>query len=101
MASTEKVIVELKFFEETLRGEILIFILRRQIMIRQNVSSTNLRSVGYDGNMRLLEIEFNSGGLYQYLNVPEMIYNGLMSASSHGEYFHRNIKDRYTTTKLR
>lgn len=70
-------------------------------MIRQNVRSSDLRSVGYDPDISLLEIEFNRGGLYQYSNVLAMIYNGLMSASSHGKYFHRNIKDKYATTKLR
>lgn len=68
-------------------------------MLRQNVRSSNLRSVGYDQNISLLEIEFKGGRLYQYSNVPAMIYNGLMSASSHGKYFHRNIRDKYATTK--
>ncbi len=70
-------------------------------MIRQNVISSDLKSVGYDPNISLLEIEFNRGGLYQYSNVPAMIYNGLMSASSHGIYFHRNIKNNYNTIRLR
>lgn len=70
-------------------------------MIRQNVISSDLRSVGYDHDLNLLEIEFNSGGLYQYSNVPSMIYSGLMSASSHGKYFHRNIKDVYSFKRLR
>ena len=69
-------------------------------MNRQSVSSSNIRSIGYDSKSQTLEIEFHSGGIYQYLNVPESIYNALMSASSHGSYFHHYIKDQYRWTKI-
>lgn len=70
-------------------------------MNRQPVSSSNIRSIGYDSKSQTLEIEFHSSGIYQYFNVPESIYNALMSASSHGSYFHRHIKDQYQLTKIR
>lgn len=38
-------------------------------MDRTPVSSTNLKSVGYDAVNRVLEIEFHDGGIYQYFNV--------------------------------
>lgn len=59
-------------------------------MKRQAVDSSNLASVGYDP--QTLEIEFKHGGIYQYYNVPKSVYDGLMNASSHGQYFDRNIK---------
>lgn len=61
-------------------------------MKRQSVSSSNLASVGYDSASSTLEIEFHNGGVYQYLNVPATIYNGLMNASSHGQYFDVYVK---------
>lgn len=61
-------------------------------MKRQSVESSNLASVGYDVENEILEIEFNKGGVYQYFDVPENVYEELMSASSHGQYFDRNIK---------
>jgi hypothetical protein len=64
-------------------------------MLRTPVSSSNLRSVGYDPRTQTLEIEFNSGDIYQYFNVPAIIYQGLMSAGSHGKYFNQNIKKTY------
>jgi hypothetical protein len=70
-------------------------------MTRQQVSSSDLRSVGYDPIQSVLEIEFNSGGIYQYFNVPENVYHGLMTASSHGRYFHAHIKDHYRYVRLR
>jgi hypothetical protein len=43
-------------------------------MQRQLVKSTNVRSVGYDASIGTLEIEFHSGGIYQYFSVPEAVY---------------------------
>lgn len=61
-------------------------------MERNSVSSSNLASVGYEVSLKTLEVEFNNGGIYQYFNVPESVYNGLMNASSHGSYFDSNVK---------
>lgn len=71
-------------------------------MERENVRSSNLKSIGYDSSTQTLEIEFLNGGLYQYFNVPERIYNGLMAASSHGSYFDSHVKKGgYSYKKLR
>lgn len=70
-------------------------------MDRTPVSSSNLSSVGYDANDRILEIQFNSGRIYQYSNVPEDIYEGLMAAPSHGKYFHQHIRDVYPDRRIR
>lgn len=61
-------------------------------MERQSVSSSNLRSIGYDHSSSTLEVEFNNGSIYQYFDVPENVYDELMNASSHGQYFDINIK---------
>jgi len=61
-------------------------------MERIPVQSSNLASVGYDAESLTLEIEFNHGGIYQYFGVSQDIYDGLMNASSKGNYFHQNIK---------
>lgn len=61
-------------------------------MNRQKVDSSDLASVGYDPQAQTLEVEFNHGEVYQYYNVPKSVYDGLMNASSHGQYFDRNIK---------
>ena len=66
-------------------------------MYRQHVSSSNISSIGYQNG--ILETEFHGGSVYQY-NVPQNLYNGLMSASSHGKYFAENIKNYYHGTKI-
>jgi len=70
-------------------------------MERQRVSSTNVRSIGYDAGTGTLEVEFHSGGIYQYFDVPETVYAVLMRASSKGRYLNDHIKDRYRCRKLR
>ncbi len=71
-------------------------------MDRVRVSSSNLASVGYDPEMRTLEIEFLNGGVYQYSNVPAHVHSSLMSASSHGSYFAAYIKKGgYSYRKVR
>ena len=69
-------------------------------MNRIRVHSSNIHSVGYDPESRLLEIEFVTGGIYQYAGVPEEEWRGLMQASSHGSYFQHNIKDRYAFKRI-
>lgn len=69
-------------------------------MNRQAVSSSNIASIGYDNDSQTLEIEFLNGGVYQYFDVPLHIYNGLMNASSHGQYLAENIKGNYRYSKV-
>ena len=61
-------------------------------MIRVPVSSSNLVSVGFDAEKKILEIEFINGSIFQYYDVPEKIYTGILSATSHGRYFDAYIK---------
>ena len=63
------------------------------IMERKPVQSSNLKSIGWEDN--ILEIEFHSNAIWQYIDVPFHIYEELMGASSHGSFFARNIKGVY------
>ncbi|MBU3226791.1 KTSC domain-containing protein [Clostridium algidicarnis] len=69
-------------------------------MERTNVSSSNVYSIGYDANTKTLEVQFNNGSIYQYYDVPQSIYSGLMSASSHGSYLHAHVKGVYQYKKV-
>lgn len=66
-------------------------------MRRHPVTSSVLRSVGYDAATALLEIEFTSGDVYRYFAVPPSVHRALMDADSPGAYFNRHISDRYPT----
>ena len=59
------------------------------------VESSMLHAIGYDPELRVLEVIFNSGGIYLYRDVPQDVYDALMSADSKGQYFHEVIRERY------
>lgn len=56
------------------------------------MSSSNIASIGYDASDMILEVEFLNGAIYQYYDVPQSVYDGLMSASSHGSYLDAYVK---------
>ena len=67
-------------------------------MKRTKVESSNIASIGYDGN--IMEIEFNSGAIYQYENVPIRVYDVMMKADSVGKYFNAHIKSKYNYRRV-
>lgn len=69
-------------------------------MNRQTVSSSNIASIGYDADSQTLEIEFLNGGVYQYFDIPQHMYRGLMQADSHGQFLAQNIKGVYRYSKV-
>jgi hypothetical protein len=56
---------------------------------------SNLRSVRYDAETLVLEVEFHAGGLCEYHEVPLAVYQALMAAASRDEYFEKNIRRRF------
>lgn len=62
-------------------------------MKREAVQSQALNSVGYDPDACVLEVEFESGAVYRYFDVPAHLYASLMTAASHGEYFARHVRN--------
>ncbi len=69
-------------------------------MIRQPVSSSNLKSVGYGPGSAVLEIEFHDGSIYQYSEVPQDVYTALMAAASLGSFLHKHIRGKYSYHKV-
>ena len=69
-------------------------------MKRQLVESSNLASIGYDPINQILEVEFKKGGIYQYFEVQESVFEELMNADSHGVYFSSNSRNEYEFSKV-
>ena len=69
-------------------------------MKRLPVSSSSIRTVGYDAKTRALEVEFLNGRVYRYADVPEVAFDALMGADSLGRYFNTNIRDHYPFVQL-
>lgn len=59
------------------------------------ISSSAISEISYDWSSRLLFITFHSGGTYTFYRVPPDIYQGLISASSAGRFYHTYIRGRY------
>ena len=70
-------------------------------MDRKEIKSSNLISVGYDPRLKIMEIEFQSGGVYKYYKVPEKVYNSLLSSNSAGKYFHTVIEENYAFKRVK
>ena len=69
-------------------------------MRRRSVASTNLAAVGYDAKTRTLEIEFVSGRVYQYHDVPANMHDQLMQAPSKGQFFNTHIRNSYPYSRI-
>jgi hypothetical protein len=62
----------------------------------QYFSSTAIRAASYNAQTRTLTLWFTSGSQgYDYYNVPQYVYDGLLSAPSKGQYFNAYIRDQY------
>ena len=59
------------------------------------LNSSAISYVEYSDLTRELHITFRSGGTYTYYGVPRSVYEGLISASSAGQYYHQHIEGRY------
>ena len=70
------------------------------LLERQPVKSVILRSVGYDDSTKILEIEFHSGLVYQYLGVPLKVYSDLMRSSEVGKYFSEKVRTQFRTKRV-
>jgi len=72
-------------------------------MDRIPVSSSNIRSIGYDFQSETLEVEFHSGDIYQYFNVAKHLYRGLMNAASKGQFLndYNYIRYNYRYQKIK
>jgi KTSC domain len=67
-------------------------------MNRRPVESTHVAALGWDDD--ILEVEFVSGHVYQYHDVPESEYQALLGADSIGRQLGL-IKGRYQSTRLK
>ena len=71
-----------------------------QAMERESVASSTILSVGYDPASETLEVEFKSGGTYQYYNVPQAVHQQFMASDSKGKFHHVYIKNSYPCSRV-
>jgi hypothetical protein len=69
-------------------------------MTRQLITSTGLKSVGYDAVAHVLEVELQSGPVSRYFDVPLPVYQALISAPSKTQYFNDNVQGKYESRSI-
>jgi hypothetical protein len=68
---------------------------------RVPVTSSNLRSVGYDLESRTLAIEFQgTGDVYHFEGVPPDITEQLLGARSKGTFFYTVIRGKFRASRV-
>jgi len=69
-------------------------------MTSGQLKSLGLGSVHYDAEREILEVVLHEGDVYQYYDVPAIVYGELMLAESSRTYFDRNIRLRYRHRRM-
>ncbi|MEG3991210.1 KTSC domain-containing protein [Microcoleus sp. Pol7_A1] len=65
-----------------------------------SVDSEMARSIGYDEEEQVLQIEFSSGSVYQYSDVEPQMWESLQDADSTGKFFNSEIKGYYSSRRV-
>lgn len=59
------------------------------------VESTNIKAISYDQRSEILSVHFLNDSLYEYFDVPQVVFKALLIAPSKGKFFHENIRNTY------
>lgn len=60
-------------------------------MKKIKVKDSFLKSIEYDSDSNILELEFNDGEIRHYFGVSNLAYNGLVASEFPSTYFYDNI----------
>ena len=59
-----------------------------------------IRAVHFDRATRTLRVEFESGAVYDYADVPERVYEDLARAPARDSYFRENVRDEFIGSRV-
>ena len=63
-------------------------------------TSSVITSFCYDEASQILAIAFKNGGIYNYYDVPASVFEEMSGASSKGQFFLENVRDRYRYARI-
>lgn len=72
-------------------------------MLIEQVTTTDssmIKKAVYNFTTNSLKIEFNSGAVYEYVNIDPQTYDDFCKAESQGKFFNEKIKNNYSNSKL-
>lgn len=58
------------------------------------IESSNIQEMGYDEKTKTLQLNFISGGNYQYNPIPLPYWKAMQIADSKGSFFFKHIKNK-------
>ena len=64
------------------------------------VTSSNIARIGYDPDKQRLRVEFHDGALWEYEQVDQALYQGLMAADSKNGYFRAHIRGKKPASRV-
>ena len=67
---------------------------------RKPLRSSKLRAAGYDERLRVMEIEFVNGDIYEYKSVSPEIYRQLIAAPSPNSFFEDKIEEAFSGKRI-
>ena len=63
--------------------------------------STVIASYHYEPSTLKLRVVFLSGAVYDYLKVPQEVYDEMKASFSKGEFLNTRIKNQYSFKKIK
>ncbi|MBI5232682.1 MAG: KTSC domain-containing protein [Coriobacteriales bacterium] len=64
------------------------------------VVSSNVGEVGYDVDSQALHVRYLNNRTYVYADVPEAVFQELLSAPSKGSFLNRVVKGNYSYSEI-
>ena len=68
-------------------------------MQNPNMPSSVIRKYLYKPELQILTIVYVSGAVYDYLDVPQQVFDDFRAAFSKGTYLNKNIKPNFRYEK--
>ena len=66
----------------------------------ERVESSNIEAVKYEPERKTMTVRFNSGGVYEYDNVPKHKHTQMMGAKSKGKFLNQHVKGQHDFSKV-
>lgn len=62
--------------------------------------SSNIAEIAYDASAQVLQVIFHNGSSYQYIDVPDHIWEQFKVAGSKGIFLNSSIKGQFRYSKV-
>ena len=69
--------------------------------INVSINSSNIKFASYNTESKILTVTFNLGSIYEYYEVPWVIFTKFRMAESQGKFFNTDISKVYKYKKVK